>query len=232
MSNDAALAYSGPQLHVERWGSGAPLLLTHGLGSSSATWLPLRPHLRPGWAVTSWDLRGHGRSESAEVYSRDAALADLAAVVEEAAGAAPAVLVGHSLGGYLSLALAIARPELVRALVLVAAGPGFRDQARREAWNRMLAEQAARLGVPVAVTGLCAQPDTFVLDGLDRVDVPVVAVVGARDRRFHAAAEVFQQRLGARVHIIPGAGHHPHETHPVEVATAIDELLDQLEARL
>lgn len=231
MSTDPGPAWQRVRLHTERWDSGAPLLLTHGLGSSSATWLPLRPYLRPGWAVTSWDLRGHGRSAAAEVYSRDAALADLAAVVEEAAGGAPTVLVGHSLGGYLSLALAISRPELVRALVLVAAGPGFRDQRRREAWNRMLSEQATRLGVPEAVTGLCTQPDAFVLDGLDRVDVPVVAVVGARDRRFHAAAEVFRQRLGARVRVVPGAGHHPHETHPAEVATAIVELLDQLEAR-
>ncbi len=229
MSTDAGPARSGVRLHVERWGSGAPMLLTHGLGSSSATWLPLRPHVRPGWAVTSWDLRGHGRSATGDVYSRDAALADLTSVAEEAAADAPAVLVGHSLGGYLSLALAISRPELVRALVLIAAGPGFRDPQRREAWNRMLAEQATALGVTAAVTGLGAQPDAFVFDNLDFVDVPVVAVVGARDRRFHAAARVFHRRLGARVHVVPRTGHHPHESHPAEVAAVISGLLEQLE---
>lgn len=93
----------------------------------------------------------------------------------------------------------------------------------------MLIANADRLGIPAEVTGLCAQPDAFVIDGLDRVAVPVAAVVGARDRRFHAAAEVFHQRLGARVHIVPGAGHHPHETHPALVAAAIDDLLDRLE---
>jgi pimeloyl-ACP methyl ester carboxylesterase len=224
-------ARTGPRLHIERWGSGAPLVLTHGLGSSSETWVPLRPHLPAGWAVTSWDLRGHGRSAQAAVYSRDAALADLVAVVAGGADRAPAVLVGHSLGGYLSLALAVTRPELVRALVLIATGPGFRDQQRREAWNRMLVERAATLGVPPAVTGLCAQPDALVLDALDQVTVPVAAIVGERDRRFHAAAEVLHQRIGAAIHFVPGAGHHPHETHPATVAAATGVLLEALEGQ-
>lgn len=228
MSSDTGLVGSGVRLHEERWGRGAPLVLTHGLGSSSATWSPLRPHLPPGWAVTSWDLRGHGSSDHAEVYSRDAALTDLVAVAQRAAAGAPAVLVGHSLGGYLSLALAISRPELVRGLVLIATGPGFGDERRRMAWNRMLVERAASLGVPVPVTGLCAQPDAFVLDGLDRIQVPVVAVVGERDRRFHAAAAVFHRRLGARVHVVGGAGHHPHESHPAEVGGAVAGLLDRV----
>lgn len=228
MRAEAGLAGPSVRLHTERWGRGAPLVLTHGLGSSSATWSPLRPHLPPGWALTSWDLRGHGRSDHAQVYSRDVALTDLAAIVEGAAAGTPAVLVGHSLGGYLSLALAIARPELVRGLVLIAAGPGFGDERRRRAWNRMLVERATSLGVPVPVTGLCAQPDAFVLDGLDRVQVPVAAVVGERDRRFHAAAAVFQRRLGARVQVVRGAGHHPHESHPAEVGVAVADLLDEV----
>lgn len=218
-------------LHVEREGSGAPMVLTHGLGSSSQTWLSLRPHLPEGWAVTTWDLRGHGRSATSALYSREAGVADLTGVLDDVAGGEPAVLVGHSLGGYLSLALAVDRPDLVRALVLIATGPGFRDAQRREAWNDMLVRQAPRLGVAPAVTGLCAQPDSAVLERLDTIAVPVVAVVGARDHRFHAAAELFGRRLGATVHVVLDAGHDPHESQPIPVAAAIGDLLDRVDAR-
>jgi pimeloyl-ACP methyl ester carboxylesterase len=215
-------------LHVERWGRGSPVVLTHGLGSSSQTWSPLRRHLPEGWDYTTWDLRGHGRSGTSSLYSREAGIADLARVLDDVAGGAPAVLVGHSLGGYLSLGLAIARPDLVRALVLIATGPGFRDEQRRETWNDMLVRQAPRLGVPAVVTGLCAQPDAMVLEHLDTIDVPVVAIVGAGDHRFHAAAEVFGRRLDATVHVVLDAGHHPHEHQPMPVATAIVELLGRI----
>ena len=40
----------------------------------------------------------------------------------------PAVLVGHSLGGYLSLAHAATRPGVARGIVVLNTGPGFRNQ--------------------------------------------------------------------------------------------------------
>lgn len=219
------------RLHVERHGAGDAVVLSHGAGGSVATWSAQIADLSQRWSVTAWDLRGHGRSERPDdpgAYTRDAALDDLGGVVAGAAGGQPAVLVGHSLGGYLSFALAILHPELVRGIVAVATGPGFRDEDARRRWNDGLAATGESLGVPARVAALAAQPDSLVIDRIDEVKVPVLAVVGSRDRRFLDAAAYFERKLGARLLTVEGAGHHVHETHADTVNAAIRDFIDGL----
>ena len=47
----------------------------------------------------------------------------------------PVVLVGHSLGGYLSLAHAATRPGAAKGVIVLNTGPGFRDPEKREGWR-------------------------------------------------------------------------------------------------
>ncbi|MCB0979092.1 MAG: alpha/beta fold hydrolase, partial [Ilumatobacter sp.] len=75
------------------------------MGSSSATWEECMRLLAPRHHVVAVDLLGHGQSpvpEDPAEYTRDKALADIDDIL--AGVGEPAVLVGHSLGGYLSLA--------------------------------------------------------------------------------------------------------------------------------
>ena len=81
-------------------------------------------------------------------YTRDAALADLDDVLATIDG--PAVLVGHSLGGYLALAHAATRPGATAGIVVLNTGPGFRDPEKREGWNERSRRNAHRFGVPHA----------------------------------------------------------------------------------
>jgi pimeloyl-ACP methyl ester carboxylesterase len=102
-------------------------LLVHGVTSSSRTWWRVGPALAErGFAVLAVDLRGHGSSPPAE---QGLGLARLAADVAEtvaaelgpaAAGSEPAVdlLVGHSLGAMVSLALLAERPRYARRVLL------------------------------------------------------------------------------------------------------------------
>ena len=212
------------RLHVEHHGSGPPVVLTHGGGSSSGTWREQVTALATSHRVTVWDLPGHGRSERPDdpsAYTRDTVLAHLEAIVEEAGAGGPVALVGHSLGGYLSLALAIVRPELVRTIVAVATGPGFRDEESRRNWNDGIVAWGAGLGLPAHVAAVAAQPDALVIDRLGEIIAPVLVVVGSRDRRFHAATGYFERKLGARALVVDGAGHHVHETHAAEINAAI-----------
>src|ERR1700739_1798661 len=131
------LARPGGDISYQVTGSGhPPLLRTHGYGATSSMF-----GQNLGAAATqvvTWDIRGHGGSESPadpESYSADAALADVAALLAEL-GISRAVLGGHSLGGYLSLDFALRHPEQIAGLVLIGTGPGFRNDAARDDWNR------------------------------------------------------------------------------------------------
>jgi pimeloyl-ACP methyl ester carboxylesterase len=96
----------GTQLRVELYGPvGAPvLLMTHGWGTNSTLWYYAKRHLADRYRLVLWDLPGLG--ESTQPRDRDFALekmaADLEAILDEVAEG-PVTLVGHSIGGMISL---------------------------------------------------------------------------------------------------------------------------------
>jgi pimeloyl-ACP methyl ester carboxylesterase len=104
-------------------GSGAPAILIHGLAASLHDWDSLLPGLAAhGYAGYAPDLLGHGESAKPtdlDEYSDDSIFAHLAGWVDTLSLQEPAILIGHSLGGYMSLRYALEFPERVRALVLV-----------------------------------------------------------------------------------------------------------------
>nr|MBA3416020.1 alpha/beta fold hydrolase [Chloroflexia bacterium] len=98
------------------------LVFLHGLGGSLSTWSQLMGEFVDKARLIALDLPGHGRSDKPEPGAFDYSVAGLAGAVGEALtqlGAAPAVLVGHSLGGAVAMQLALDQPQLVRGLVLV-----------------------------------------------------------------------------------------------------------------
>lgn len=107
----------GCRLRYLAAGKGEPLLLVHGLGGAAANWLALAPLLLPGRRVLVPELPGHGGSSPLPAAPSLNAYADRLALLLDG----PAAVVGHSLGGAITLRLAIRRPELVNALVLAGA---------------------------------------------------------------------------------------------------------------
>jgi len=97
---------------------GTPLVLLHPGIADSRIWDPLLPQL-VGHRVIRFDRRGFGRSERAtEAYS---AMGDLVGLMD-ALGIEKAHLVGNSMGGETSLALAVTAPERVASLTLLCPG--------------------------------------------------------------------------------------------------------------
>ncbi|QAY74025.1 alpha/beta hydrolase [Agromyces protaetiae] len=108
-----------------------PLVILHGLAGSSREFVPTARALAPHRVVLV-DQRGHGRSTRVPTdVSREAFVADVIGVIEHVVGG-PVVLVGQSMGGHTALLVAAARPDLVRALLLLEAGVGGDgDEGRR-----------------------------------------------------------------------------------------------------
>ena len=103
------------------------VVLVHGFTQTLRSWDGVAERLlAAGRQVARVDLPGHGGSADARLGFDDAA-----AAVGEAGG--PGAYVGYSLGGRVCLRLALDRPDLVTALVLVGASPGLADAAERAA---------------------------------------------------------------------------------------------------
>ena len=96
-------------LAYESSGSGAPLLLIHGLTESRRMWDPLIPALAADHAVLAVDLPGHGESAAGASSAPDAMADEVAAVVRSVGMDAPTV-VGHSLGGVVATVYAAVHP--------------------------------------------------------------------------------------------------------------------------
>jgi pimeloyl-ACP methyl ester carboxylesterase len=151
------------RLHYVDWGneSAPPLLLVHGNRDHCRNWDWIAQVLRHHYHVFAPDLRGHGDSQWATggSYALVDYVFDLAQLVHQR-GLAPLTVVGHSLGGHISMQYAAICPENVRKLVSIEGfGPPMqwiRARANQDAVKRMqnwiaqLRDLAARRPRPYA----------------------------------------------------------------------------------
>lgn len=123
------------ELHYEERGQGDPVVLLHGLGSRGEDWEPQLAALSPRYRVIAIDIRGSGRSRDlvhpAGPFSVSTFAADVAAVIDHA-GAAPAHIIGLSMGGMIAFQLAIDHPRAVRTLTIINSGPALVPQTWSE----------------------------------------------------------------------------------------------------
>ena len=123
MPCDEYTRYGGLRMHVRNWGGeGRPVVLLHGLASTSRIWDLTAPLLARDFSVIAVDQRGHGDSgKPDEGYDFASVGGDVAALLE-GRGIERPVVVGHSWGADVALELAVARPELLRGIVFVDGG--------------------------------------------------------------------------------------------------------------
>jgi lipase len=147
----------GGALRVGAWSDGSAVrrvvLAAHGITASHRAWAPVAEEVArtPGVLFLAPDLRGRGRSADLPgPYGMGQHASDLLAVLDQLAPGAPAVVAGHSMGGFVAVALAAARPDRVDGLVLVDGGipltlpPGWTLEAAARAG---LGPAAARLSM-------------------------------------------------------------------------------------
>lgn len=144
--NDIRIAYTDE-------GQGSPLLFVHGFPLSRATWSKQVAFFKAQYRVIAPDLRGLGESASGPgPVSMSRFAEDLHDLVQRLS-TGPVVLVGHSMGGYVALAFAMAHPNALRGLVLVGTRAG-KDAPEVAAARRATAEKVRREGVSVVVDAM------------------------------------------------------------------------------
>lgn len=225
-------------------GDGPALVLLHPGWGDSSIWLPVLDRLPARYRVVRYDTRGFGGSPAPTVPFNQ--LDDLVAVLDHC-GAGRVILVGHSGGGGTALGLALADPDRVRGLLLLAPGvqdyPWPSDDPFGRQFAALFAAQdrdgIADLGLRTWAAAGAAdaffrvgdleRPDPPAYSRLGQVHVPTVIVVGDREYPMVArcAADIAARIPGCEQVAAPGADH----LLPLRVPAQIADLAAELDAQ-
>lgn len=166
----------GPLIRGESIGEGPDVVLCHGLSATRRYVLHGSKYLpREGYRVTTFDARGHGKSEPVPSgYDYEHLTTDLDRVIASECRPGPVVVGGHSMGSHTAAAWALANPDRVAALILV--GPVYTGGDRRsdlDEWEKRA--RALEVGGPDAYGKVAAE-------GFDDEQAAGTAERLARDR--------------------------------------------------
>ncbi|MBA2502479.1 MAG: alpha/beta hydrolase [Pyrinomonadaceae bacterium] len=234
--------------------SAPPLVFLHYFGGSARTWSEVIAKLSPHYDCFTPDLRGFGESElTARGYAVSDYANDIIELVERS-GIKSYVLVGHSMGGKIALAIAARRPANLRSLVLLAPSPPTPEPIPDDERAHLLAAHGDRAAASETLRKLTTHPlpeavfQRTVEDNLRctrpawrawleqgsredisadvaSIDVPVLVAAGGKDETM--TGELLRREVVAR---ISGARLTtlPEVNHllPLEAPMATAELID------
>ncbi|HVT57571.1 MAG TPA: alpha/beta hydrolase [Thermoanaerobaculia bacterium] len=248
-----ATVEDGVEVVYWRMGKGRePWLLLHGLGSVAASWGWVLRALSRDCRLVVPELSSLGGTRAPEGGLTVAQGARMAArLIEQEVGGGPATVAGLSLGGWMAVRLALARPELVERLVLVDAA-GYRDQDweriseliaiddlagveriyaamfHRVPWMMRFSRGSfLRAYTSPGVRNILrntAEQDTYSDHDLARLPMPVALIWGERDGVFglQTARRMAAALPESRLEVLPDCSHAVHLECPRRLAKAIE----------
>ncbi|MFS0702143.1 alpha/beta fold hydrolase [Cellulomonas sp. 179-A 4D5 NHS] len=193
-----------------------PVVLVHGVRTSSAIWTHQVSALtRNGHRTIAVDLPGHGR-RAHERFTLSGALTTIDDAV--ASCDVPPLLVGLSLGGYMSLAYAARHPHKLAGVLLAGCSTELRGKPLG-AYRRLAHHVTGALRIGggtwhVVTDMLAAVRGYSPLSDLRRVHVPVWLVNGRRDPLRLDERRYVSARPGTRLTVVPRAGHDVNSHAP------------------
>lgn len=141
--------YKNTKIAYTDQGKGTAIVLLHGFLENSTMWKYLAPVLEKKYRVVCIDLLGHGQSDSLGYVHKMEDMADAVHQVLHDLKIRKAVFVGHSMGGYVSLAFAELYPEMMKGLVLM--NSTSRADSEERILNRTRAIKAVKQNYVAAV---------------------------------------------------------------------------------
>jgi pimeloyl-ACP methyl ester carboxylesterase len=118
--SDERVAVQGASIHYLAWGQPGRrgLVFVHGGGAHAHWWSPLAATFAHEFRVVALDLSGHGDSDHRDVYALDQWTDEVVAVAADAAMSGPPVVIGHSMGGFVTIATAARHGHEVHAAIV------------------------------------------------------------------------------------------------------------------
>ncbi|HBU04473.1 MAG TPA: alpha/beta hydrolase, partial [Acidimicrobiaceae bacterium] len=108
-------------IHYLAWGERdlPGIVLVHGGAAHAHWWDHIGPSFLPEYRVVALDLSGHGDSDRREDYTLRAWTEEVAAVIDDAGFTSPPVVVGHSMGGFVTIATAAWQTDQIGGAVII-----------------------------------------------------------------------------------------------------------------
>jgi len=113
------LVYKHLNLHYSDTGHGETMLLIHGFLEELSMWKRVTAYFEPNFRVVSLDLLGHGKTGNLGYIHSMEAQAEMVKFLLDELQISKCIVIGHSMGGYVALALADLFPEMVSGLCLM-----------------------------------------------------------------------------------------------------------------
>ena len=111
----------GTSIHYLAWGERdlPGIVLVHGGAAHAHWWDHIGPSFLPDYRVVALDLSGHGDSDRRSDYTLRAWTEEVAAVIDDAGFTSPPVVVGHSMGGFVTIATAAWQADHIGGAVII-----------------------------------------------------------------------------------------------------------------
>jgi pimeloyl-ACP methyl ester carboxylesterase len=118
--SDERVEVEGASIHYLAWGEPGRrgLVFVHGGGAHAHWWSPVAATFAREFRVAALDLSGHGDSEHRETYALDQWTDEVVAVAADARMSGPPVVIGHSMGGFVTIATAARHGDEVQAAIV------------------------------------------------------------------------------------------------------------------
>jgi len=236
----------GRRIHSVHCGSGPPVVLVHGLAGSHRWWRYTIPALRDSYQVHIPELPGFGRSRRAGPVPSIPEAAEIVLDWMETLGLREAALVGHSMGGQISIHCAAGQPGRISRLVLAAPAGIPRDLSLRNlprlalgllpprVWGRpgfmptilMDALRAGPVTLWTALRHILADDVRGLLPGISR---PTLLIWGDRDPLVPPEHGPIMRELlaDAELVMIPGAAHNVMVDRPGDFNSVLLDFLEK-----
>ena len=209
---EGTLEVNNVRLSVKEAGKGRDMILIHGRTLSKESMDPLFQYYRNQYHVISYDVRGHGKTESSGEFTLNDLSDDLAALISAYHLEDP-IVIGFSMGSYIALRTAERYPDLFPGLVLI----GTRGGRTSSSWP--VTDEVGR-----------ALESYDNLTDAPKVQIPVLVLTGEHDM-INPPAEgkkVADALPDAVFEVVPGAEHMAYAGNPDFVFEHIDEFLERL----